>query len=472
MFAKEEGVAVKLNGGLYSLVNIKQDTGLEIGNYLKMNTAIFTGDDFYARFSFFIINEGAHNYLRFPNFSRRLVEPSINYVFINMRGPLMPNGQPINMRLGYNNIEYSPYIAHFGDMYGHRGRGLQLDGLSWCNTKFDFFHTWEQTRDYWLMVQGMQSQFNLGKLDGKLVLIQHHKGDHVVDADGNIIELAKYKPYETSYHLEGEYQLSPSTSIKYLRAQQHLQEEKETKVVERADLRINTEHSWRLSYRDFEPGFDPRFRKRTPRYDLVLREDLGWNPVIQYQDQKGIELDFSGLVGSRFLRLNFDNFLKKSEPQQFRSILDLQLAGRTSYDLFVDYDQTLKEFRYREFGLKRSLGSFSFGNARGFFKYLNDQTGKNNRFKQVGTIADIGVESTVRNGFFQGLSLAMGLQHSPQGDNIYYLQGTWKVRNNFEIDFFHNTPTITGSEEALWLDDYGRLQWRDNLISCQFNMYF
>ncbi len=463
-----EGVPLRLPATIISNFYYAPETGFRTSNYLRIFTNINTGSKVSLSFYLYGIFESSGG--GFELSDERWINPWIDYLRINLAGPILPSGTPISVTMGQGLIMYSPYIASLNIDFAKQGQGIMFKDLSWGKVDFSGFLIWEKAKPYRDIGDGFRAKFSSGPWKFDAISVRHLNGDPIIK-DGKVESLGVYQLMERDLQVQIEHELPNGAKINYL-----LIEQKQPyslnplATAKKLDINLPMQRdNWLFSYRNFDYGFAPRYRDRTPLYLLSSGVLSAWNPVDRYKNQQGISMKVNGSMFGKRAHFSLDHYALNPDYKEPRINFECGLDGNVAIDLIGTYDYTEQSFKYFESQFKQNVLRNSRMNVYGELKYIYDRVGNNNDLKLKGSRIDYGVEVTFRRGFFAGLTLGAGIKQAR--NNYRYFNGRWFLLNNIGLEFSYQYPWSMDSKDY-WIDDFNRIHYRDNYLSLKSNVNF
>lgn len=413
--------------------------------------------------------------------------------------------EPIAVEFGTLNVLWSPYIAYFGGTQ----QGVGINNIKWNNFTVDGFWVWDpyvklpaQSTPYRTGGRGLQIQNTKDNLKTKLILVQHYDANlnpqlETVSTFGDYPKDEESLAFELGYIGNG-YRVN-STNIIQMKYTWGEKSEKVNAVYSatKTDFMIHLKNfKANFSYRNFVPGFAPRYRSYVPKYNHD-RERLGqWNPITEFTNQKGFSTEITGSLLGKPIRFNFDHFLPHPSVD-YRNNLALNLKGKTNFDMLFSYDQGKEEpIRYFEITANRQLLRQRFGTINGEVKFIQDNwyacpyARRDNFYNAIpmgpnhnlspsakaglnASIVDLSLQvKLVRH--LPGLNFTMGVQSASNRYHLY-LNGELQLIKLLNIQFGYRTnDSGYGGDPAYgyWYDEYFRRHYPGTFIHCRTNLSF
>ena len=474
---KKEGVPLRFGGNIRTNVYYAPEASLKTQNYIGLFTTINVKDNSSATFYMYGLYETSGGGFETPH--ERIMNPWIDFLRINLTGSILPSIKPFTITIGQGEVNYSPYVATLNVVgYSDVGQGISFKDLRWNKADFSGFLLWESNKRYRDVGQGIRMRAANGPWKVESILVQHLNGNPTIK-DGKIESLGIYNLMERDLQIQLERQFSNGARVNILKIEQHKTSGQDPIAsINKVDLKMPIKkYQWLLSYRDFDPGFAPRYRDKTPKnvstpryrsFDEKL--SLGeWNPVDQYKNQQGISTILSGPFLNKSARLELDHYILKTDPQNPRTNFEIELGGKTTFNLLGIYDYDQQPIRYLDLQMKRSIIKSSWGNLFGQMNFTYDKTGENNDLNFEGIIKQYGLGLSFEKGFLTGLSVNLGTQSAQE--RYWYAKGIWTMFTRIQVLFSYRFPNFN-EDKDWWSDDLYRVHYRDNFISLKSTVYF
>ena len=461
---KVTGIPLRLSSQITSKFYFSPENGLKNEYLLKVYSNFNIGDTARVRFSFYPIYESVGGGFEIPQKKRML--PRISYLTIRFTGPILPKTRPVTITAGEGILAYSPYIATINTSYSKRGQGIIVEGIKVGKIDLGGFFFWEPQKPYRDVGEGIRIRIANGPWKANAIMVSHLNGNPTME-NGKIISLGHYNLIERDIELQFEYQFKNNVKLNVLRVEQQGKRSL-TRVLAKETFLVIPYGKLKceIAYRDFQPGFAPRYHRTTPLYNSYTY--LGWNPVERYRNQRGYAATISGPFLGREMTLELDQYTLVSN-NTYRRGVTLNLVGTNELKMVCKLDDKEKTLRYLSVQTKRKLTKKNWGSLNSIINFIYDSTGGNNDLLYKGLIKEFGVESKFNNGFLSGLSLYTGVQ---KAEGYYsFVRGQWVLLRNIKIDFSYRNLNIKERSDY-WVDDYERLHFRDNYISLSSGIAF
>ena len=205
--------------------------------------------------------------------------------------------------------------------------------------------------------------------------------------------------------------------------------------------------SYKLSYFNFSPDFDPPYRDKMPQYSTATRSLTRWNVVDRYRGKKG-----AGLT----LNLKEDTFGATGELETWQ-----ETSGR-KYRFFGSVTSKVLDYTASASVLNKGHQLVNqYGTKQYFQDYFRFETGLKKAFKlplplmcgfnyelekyegQTNTIREIYGEYTVAKSYFNGLKLKLGWEHNSRlSKPRAYFETRWTLPNRVNLLYRHYTADL------------------------------
>ena len=466
---KEKGIPLQFSGSYYNKLDYSPENELKTINSLRASTSVNTGGLASVQLRLNAINETSVGFEN-KNPKSRSLEPWIDRFAIRLRGSLHPNLKPITLLFGKWYLNYSSYLAMFNYDNSILANGLMLEGLRLGSINCNGFVIWEQDIPYRSVGEGIRLQSGSGPWRVETVIVRSLKGNPKVDGE-KIVELGKFELREFDMSMQVEKFFPGGGNIKALGLVQRDFEKHEGKPIkaQKVDLEVPLKkrifNSLKFSYRNFEPGFSPRYRDSTPKITYTSgTPQIRWNPVERFANQKGItgEISFSGNSEGKLYIDYYDKLSQGIFIDLIANIKNPQLAC----DLYLKKEQGLGPINYFEMAIKYNMKTF----MTPIFKYIADQTGNNNDLQYQGSIYELGFEWSMKSNLLKNFSFEAGLQKAAHNYAYFSGKGAF-LRNLVQIEFAYRSPNNVENDNY-WLDDFGRLHRQDNYFALSTSISF
>lgn len=461
---KPPGIPFSMSGKIDSMIYYSPESNLKTDNYIWLNSRMQTSGENSIRFYIYTHQESPG--VGFEQKPGRNFSPYISGIVLNIHGPLHSSLKPVSIELGQGRINYSPYIAKMNNEYLQYVRGIVVSNVRLFNANVNGFLAWEPRTPYRNMGTGIQVQGTNGPWKYDVVSVHCFEGYHSTNSEGEVIELGTYRKLETDHSLQLERRFSNGFKFNILYLEQETNSPQNIATIataKRIDLEVPVKKQRiNISYRNFAPGFAPRYRDKTPAYRSTGTK-LPWNPVDKYKNQRGITLKSSTSFMGRPLSMELDSYSIQPENEELRTNLSMKVGGKIACEFLFTFDQHEKPLRYSEVVLRRNLASNDLINFAGIVKLLTDRTGNNNNLRAQGAIQDYGIEASFKRSFLTGLTIGTGIQRTEK--NYQYIKGQWDFIGSIQLDFNLRAPDELNWSTDFWEDEYGRLHYRDNYVS-------
>jgi hypothetical protein len=455
-----DGIPFKLSGSIYSNVFYNPETGLKTDNYLHMSSYLNKGGTNSIVFYIYTCYESSGK--GFEQGAVRKFNPWFDRLIVTLNGPLHPSLKSISVTLGQGWLNYSPYIAKFNYDYSKSGQGIMASGLRFLDADWSGFLIWEGSKPYRNIGNGIRVRGGSKPWKYEVIAVRSLEGNPETDSNGKVISLGSYRLQEKDFSLQLEREFGDDIKLNllHLEQQRYMGQKRVTKA-NKIELGLPIKNQQLLiTYRNFEPGFAPRYRDSTPKYQG--RTKLGWNPIDRYRSQRGIMIKSSGSIFGREVELELDRFVLQPEYTDKRINFSFQMEGKTYFKFLGTLDKGNYPYRYLEAGLAHELLKGKPFNIIGLVNILDDRTGNNNNLKAKGVVTDYGFQVNMRRNYLAGLRLTIGIQNFKK--SYKYVRGQWQLFGNIKFDFAYRLPNESDLNEEYWFDEYERMHNGDNYI--------
>ena len=471
-----DGVPFKISGYVGTRVYHSPETGFKIDYLLRDYSTLSIGENYTASFMMYVIYSG----IDFGSQHEVKVYPWINNFKLRLNGPLFPSGNPVSITLGQESINYSRYIAVLNDLgYSKIGHGLFFKDLRWNKADISGFLVWENNKPYRDIGEGLRVRVDKNRWRLDTVLIRHLNGNPTVK-DGKIESLEPYKLREQDLQIQYEQQFLNGVKLNLLHVEQNIYNPESATFVKKAEITAPVKsHKLVMEYRNFDPGFDPRYRDKTPAeispymWHNSFNDKLAdnkINPVDQYKDQQGISLILNGPFLNKRIVLELDHYTLRPEYASRRTKFDFKVEDKTFYQLIGLYDYADQPVKYLELAAKRNIFKRAQLDLSGQINYVYDRTGENNDLSIEGVIRQYELAALFKSGFLKGLSLNLGTQRTEK--SYLYVKGKWSVFRRVDVLFAYRFPNCNEGKKDLWFDELNRIHYRDNFINFKSVVWF
>mgnify|MGYP000880618069 CR=1 FL=1 len=272
----------------------------------------------------------------------------IKYAYLEVDGPWL--GRYLNMRtrLGDLEIAYSPFIMTcdrwelwYWDVmdnpmeqanYNRARRGISVESLGFDKITAGGFLLWDGDPGQYAYGSSLSYGTTANNLNLIFINYEDHKGN-----------LPGEKPKkELSFSIQGKASKGPAGAW-CLGAQNQKEGLNSPKNILQGGLSYDIGKFATLSYSSwsFDKDFDPRYRDRTPRYDLQTGKKLNWNPIDKFKGQEGNGVGIT--FNNGFFRLDLQSRQALERLDRVNKIqgtelkLDIDLE-RTMFSLEAEYN--------------------------------------------------------------------------------------------------------------------------------------
>ncbi len=496
----QAAVDVRMQGSIYAEIASEPGDVLRAGTRIQLYSELASSGFTAGKVRLIGLNQKVGDLNTFDSGSYFLLDNLINWVEVQLRGNLFPQGPPVLVSIGNVEVDYSPYVISLKDdllncyhtSYLNR-RGVTLRELKVGGLEGSGFALWGFGDPSKNAVGGKLSR-TVGptKFSGIIVDYRHRAPDSerkILESFANNQQLVSELGWEQIKSLELERQVGVLGSFHILIANQN------RKVYNRVDnnnvesiqhdsilqkyqweLPITDETNFVIGYRDFPSDFDPIFRDRTSEFDSHKGYYLGYNPIDMYQDRVGYYSEISTQKDSFKLGIRIEDYRDHQVwPANYKTT-GFALIGQVfayQVDVFSQLEQKISWFNtgirntstkgFTRFILMRPLAFGRTPMLTGLeIRRQSDVAGIHNsgtlfvRYKKSDYLT---VDAGVVQAFSKGVT----------GGSFWGLK--YKAPNGLELQYRNTYPTIVSEGKLCYDPDY-RLHEEGSIFKLSVNTTF
>lgn len=489
---------LQVSGGLRTRIMYTPEKLLTMGNALNIFSSISSTGGFEAvlrssgtwegTFRDLFSTAPVHNNGQW-NTGGRGFPTNIFKISVKFRDTFYRGGPIVTGTIGDVAINYSPYTVRLDGSDSGRNpekRGLALEGFAFdllgIPTSLDTYYIWDSPQNKDKISFGGKANLGIFGSSVNLIYSRYLDMPTVTKSDGTA-EYGQPKESEITYSIEVARNIGWDADFEGIYAQMQKDDNEPVGALNLTfNKRLTPQTKISFNYRDFEAGFDPRYRDKTRIIDTDTGYFLGWNPVDRYANQLGYGVNLESKQNNGLVKFGLD---AAEDRQSGENLNTLTFGGELQFGNYLfstDFKQRRISYtdeasgltedytRYRKiaFGISREL---TFGDQPYTLSYDWVKRDPDSYWDNRSLTHSLEVTRNLEDGKWKGMTLSAGVrkQSLPSNSKLYLFAGMdYKTPGGLQVKFRFTNPNLSPpSQSQIHLPT--KIGWYDEFLEERYD---